>query len=117
MGRGTLLAWTLVPQAVLMLAGLGVSATSSILSRRSLPEPSPLLNRLFLIMGNLVALPQLILLFAMLDIILYNIYGIRLMPLWAFAVIVMVLGAALLAVFFARAIRQARRARAKNLQE
>jgi hypothetical protein len=42
----------------------------------------------------------------MLDIFIYNSYQVHLMPLWLFAVIVMILGTALLGILFVRAFRQ-----------
>jgi hypothetical protein len=53
----------------------------------------------------MVALPQIILGFAMLDIFSYNSYQIHLMPLWIFALIVMGLGGMALGIFFILAIR------------
>ena len=57
-------------------------------------------------MGNMLALPQAILFFAMLDIFSYNSYEIRILPLWVIALILMALGAVILSVFFIRTIRQ-----------
>ena len=68
-------------------------------------------------MGNMVTLPQIILIFAMLDIFLYNAYQVHLMPLWIFALMVMVLGGIVLGVMYLQAIRQVRRLPAKSLQE
>jgi hypothetical protein len=116
-GRGTVILWMLVLQAILVLAGLGVSGASSILGQRSLPDENPIVRRLYAVMGNIVALPQLILLFAMLDIFLYNVYEIRLIPLWVFALIVMVLASIGLGIFFTQAIRQSRRLRNAIIQE
>jgi len=59
-------------------------------------------------MGNMLALPQAILFFAMLDIFSYNAYEIRILPLWAIALIIMALGAVILGIFFVRSIRQVR---------
>jgi hypothetical protein len=75
------------------------------------------MRKLLPVMGNMAALPQLILTFAMLDVFLYNAYQIRLIPLWIFTIIVMVLGAVVLGVFFARTMRQSRRQRLKDHQE
>ncbi len=58
-------------------------------------------------MGNMIALPQIILGFAMLRIFIYNSYQIQIMPLWTFALIIMVLGGIILGIFFIRAIKQA----------
>ena len=57
-------------------------------------------------MGNMIALPQVILCFAMLDIFSYNSYQIRLMPLWVFALIVMGLGTIISGIFFMWGLRQ-----------
>lgn len=56
-------------------------------------------------MGNMMALPQIVLGFVMLDIFIYNSYRIHIMPLWIFAVIVMGAGVIVLGIFFLRAIR------------
>jgi len=61
---------------------------------------STIARKILSLMGNMVALPQIILGFAMLDIFLYNAYQIDIMPLWIFAVIVLVLGGIILGVFF-----------------
>ena len=42
----------------------------------------------------------------MLNIFSYNAYQRDIMPLWAFAVVIMVLGVLLLSISFARAIRR-----------
>jgi hypothetical protein len=65
----------------------------------------------------MVALPQIILTFAMLDIFLYNAYDIRLIPVWVFTTIIMALGAIILGIFFYQTIREARRQRGKTHQE
>jgi hypothetical protein len=69
------------------------------------------LETIVLLMGNMIALPQIILAFAMADIFVYNAYQIHLPPLWVFAIIVMVLGGVVIGVVFVRAMRQARSAR------
>jgi len=61
------------------------------------------------LMGNMIGLPQLILCFAILDIFSYNAYQIRLIPLWAFSLIVMGIGAIILAMVFVSALRRANR--------
>ena len=57
-------------------------------------------------MGNMIALPQIILCFAMLDIFSYNSYQIHLLPLWLFALIVMIMGGVIIGIFFILAIRE-----------
>jgi hypothetical protein len=57
-------------------------------------------------MGNMIGLPQLIICFAMLDIFSYNAYGIHIMPVWIFALLVIGLGLIPLGMFFIQAIRR-----------
>jgi MFS family permease len=116
LGRAAILAWTLVPQVFFALLAFGIVRTA-ILSTRYWPAESTLMNKVLLVMGNMLALPQVILVFAMLDIFLYNAYHIKLIPLWAIALIIMVLGGMVLSVFFIRTIRQVRRQQVKSLQE
>jgi len=116
-GRGGVIAWVLVLQLVFTLLSLAIACIATNASRR-LQIGEPDLNRsLFTIMGNLTALPQIIVLFAMLDIFLYNAYQIKLIPLWAFAIIILVLGGVVLGVYFIRSIRLVRRQQGKSLRE
>ena len=87
------------------------------MSRRSWQAENTQIRKVLSIMGNMVALPQIILTFAMLDIFFYNAYRIHLIPLWIFALIVMVLGSIFLGVFFIQAIKQSYGQTGKSLQE
>jgi len=92
MSRPALIAWTVVPQFVFLLMAIIIIYIAVMLSRKlQLAENTPT-TRLLSIMGNMVVLPQVILFFAMLQFFLYNSYQIHLIPLWIFAVIVMLLG-------------------------
>jgi len=64
------------------------------------------LKTILLLMGNMIALPQIVLGFAMLDIFVYNAYQRHLLPVWFFALTFMVSGGIVIGVFFVRAIRQ-----------
>ena len=109
LSRGTIILWMLLPQLFLtLLAGVitWVITRLGALFRQSentLVKP----ERILLLMGNMIGLPQIILCFAMLDIFSYNSYQVHLLPLWVFALIVMFLGGIILAIFFIRAMRQA----------
>ena len=105
--RGVATAWLLVPQ--FLLTGLGAAVVTGIikLGNRLQPTPNNRTETMLLVMGNMVALPQLVLTFAMLAIFSYNSYGIYLMPLWVFALIVMGLGGIILGALFFLAIKQA----------
>ncbi len=63
-------------------------------------------ERVVLAMGNMVAPPQIVLSFVMVDIFSYNIYGSHLMPIWLFGLIIMAIGGIALTLFFISAIRR-----------
>ena len=106
-GRGAATAWLLVPQ--FLLTGLGVAIVMGVirLGSRFQSATGKRSETLLLLMGNMVALPQMVLAFAMLAIFSYNSYGLYLMPLWVFALIVMGLGGIILGALFFLAIQQA----------
>jgi len=108
--RGIFLALTLVLQFLLALISFIIVAGVLWFSRRFTGTESSVSGRLVGIMGNMVALPQSILLFATLDVFLYNAYGAHIMPLWLFAVIIMLAGMVILGVLFFQAV-QARQKR------
>jgi uncharacterized membrane protein len=116
LNRGAFLAWLVVPQFFLTLLAF-IVVRLVLLGARYWPAENILLRRIVPVMGNMLALPQIILALAMLDIFLYNAYQIRLIPLWVSAVIIMGLGLVILVVFFFQTIRQARRQRVKIRQE
>jgi len=118
MSRGTFLAWTLAPQLFLVLMAAGIAWGTVKLSARfqQAENAQTKLDILLALMGNMVALPQIMLSFAMLNIFSYNAYQRDIMPLWLFAVIIMVLGGFTLAVFFFRAILQIKKPSSAGFQ-
>ena len=106
--RGAVIAWTLVPQFILAMVAAAIVWGVIKLSKRfgqsegNWIRPGKVLS----LMGNMLALPQTILAFAMLDIFVYNTYQTHLIPLWVFAMIVMALGGVYLGIFFIQALRQ-----------
>ena len=112
LSREMITVWLLVPQLLLTLVAGAITwgvTKLGILSGQ--PEgtwikPEGILS----VMGNMVALPQIILCFAMLDIFSYNSYQIHIMPLWVFALIIIGLGGIILGIFFILVIRRAWRA-------
>ncbi len=108
--------WLILPQFLFTLLAF-IVVRLVLLSARYWPRENTLMRRILPVMGNMLALPQIILTFAMLDIFLYNAYQIRLIPLWVFALIIMILGVVVLGAFFVQTIRQARRQRVKIHQE
>lgn len=111
LGREALIPLTLLPQFLLFAIALFISwgitrASRSVGELSSTLKPEGLL----LLMGNLVALPQIIFGFVMLDVFIYNIRGNHLMPIWLFALIMMIIGGIILAAFFIQAFKRARSA-------
>ena len=116
LNRGVIVAVLVGPQAVcaglaFVIIRLAISGT-----RYYATDNIPVKNTI-IAMGNMTALLQVILLFAALDIFLYNIYEIKLMPLWAFSLIFLVIAGMVLGVFFIQTIRQHRRSQDKNPRE
>ena len=76
----------LMPQLFLIfLAGAiawGVTKLGTLFGQTGSTKIKP--ERLISFMGNLVALPQLILCFAMVDIFSYNSYQTHILPMWIF---------------------------------
>ena len=107
--RGTLIMWAILPQFMLALLAFvvswGVSRIGSI--TRSKEGSGINLDNLLLVMGNMIALPQLILGFAMLNTFGYNAYQTRLVPLWAVILVTVVVGTVILGIFFITTIRKA----------
>ncbi len=109
LSRGVFILWMLVPQLFLtLLAGAITWGATRLTVRFRQPDSTGIKpERILSLMGNMIALPQIILGFAMLDIFSYNSYQVHLLPLWMVALIVMVLGGIILGLFFIQAIRQA----------
>lgn len=112
--RGAIIAWLLIPQFFLALIGIAVSGIGSIISRRYELSDSNHIKRLLMAMGNMVALPQIILIFAMLEIFLYNAYEIRILPLWVVILVILLVGTVILGIFFLQTIRRFRRSNVKK---
>jgi len=109
LGREIIISLMLAPQFLLALTALAITWGITKLSRSSGQIESALKpERIILFMGNIIALPQIVLGFVMLDIFSYNIYCMHLIPVWLFALIVMAVGGIILAIFFIRAIKRSR---------
>lgn len=107
--RNWVVLWALLPQFLLTLGAIVVTWVISIMAARFLEPESALVKpqRIMLIMGNMVAIPQLILDFAMLDIFSYNLFQTHLRPsVLVFALVVMVVGGIILGAFFVQTMRQ-----------
>ena len=86
LSRGMFILIVLMLQLFLvLLAGGGVWVITKLSARFGQIESIRVkAERIVLLMGNLVALPQLIICFAMADIFSYNSYQTHIMPMWVF---------------------------------
>ncbi len=110
LSREMTMVWVLAPQLFLALlaGGIGWGVTKlGILSRQ--PENTWVKpERILSLMGNIVALPQLIVCFAMLDIFSYNSYQRHIMPMWIFLLIILGLATIALGIFLVLTILKAK---------
>jgi len=108
LGRGAITLWMLLPQFFFTLLAVvitwGMTKLPSLFHQPATGGIS--VGGVLALMGNMVALPQIILCFAMLDIFSYNSYQVHLMSLWVFTLIVMGLGGIVLGIFFIRVVRR-----------
>jgi len=98
----------LAPQFLLGLVAGAIAWGITKLSRLFRQTESVLIKPegIILLMGNMIALPQIVLGFVMLDIFSYNVYGEHLIPIWLFAIIIMALGGIIIGVLFIQAIQR-----------
>jgi uncharacterized membrane protein len=109
LSREAIASLALIPQFILVLVSAAVVRGVIVLSRSS-EQVAGAINpeKLVLFMGNMVALPQIIIGFVMLDIFSYNVYSRHLMPVWLFALIAMVLAGIVLTIFLIQTIKSSR---------
>ena len=105
-GRNAIIIVMLAAQAVLAVLAVAIVWVTIKIGARFPAVPGPLVSKLLVIMGNMVALPMVVLAFAMLNIFSYNAYQIQLMSPLAFALLVALAGLIVLGVLFSVAVRQ-----------
>jgi uncharacterized membrane protein len=103
---------TLLPQLFFVLLAGGVAWGVIQLDRRFGWAKSGIVRagRIVSFMGNILALPQLILLFAMLDILSYNSYQTHILSMWLFLIVILGLATVALLVLAIFILLRARRA-------
>jgi uncharacterized membrane protein len=110
LSREITIIWVLIPQLLLtlMAGGItwGVTKLGKLFGQTEGTWIKP--QRILSFMGNMTALPQLIVFFAMLNVFSYNSYQVQLMPMWIFLLIIMGLATIALIVFLASIVYRAR---------
>jgi len=111
LSRGMTMVWALLPQLLFVLLATAIAwgvTKLSILSGQT-GDTGVKLKRIVSLMGNLIALPQLIVCFAMLDIFSYNSYQVHIMPMWILLVAILGLATIALGIFVIFILSKARR--------
>jgi uncharacterized membrane protein len=112
LSREITMVWVLAPQFLLVLLAGGVvwGVTKLNILFGWAKGSGVKAGRIVSFMGNVAALPQLIVLFAMLDILSYNSYQIHILPMWIFLVAILGLATVALGIFAIFILLRARRA-------
>jgi uncharacterized membrane protein len=111
LGRGATMLWMLLPQLLLVLVAWGIAwGTTRLDTRWGWARGGGVkAGRIVSFMGNILALPQLIILFAMVDILSYNSYQTHILPMWIFMIVILGLATIFLAVLAVIIFLRARR--------
>ncbi len=108
MPRFTFIIAIIASQAFFTLLAAGMVQLMMLTGRYLTGVSSPL-PTLLPLMGNMVMIPQLVLVVAMLDYFLYDIHQMYIVPLWIIALVILVIGAIVLVILFTRTVRRYRR--------
>ena len=109
--RGLLAIALILPQFLLAFLAAGIAFVMVKVGGKFVREgetPVSVVRGVSGLMSNMIALPQLVLFFAMLDISIYNAYQVHLPPLYIFAILMMLVGGLVMGIFFFRVIQRAR---------
>jgi uncharacterized membrane protein len=91
-GRVAAMLWLLLPQFLLVLLAAGIAwGVAKLDAIWGWAKSGVKAGRVVSFMGNIIALPQLIIFFAMLDILGYNAYQTHFLPMWIVWLVILVL--------------------------
>ncbi len=106
--RNQIVLWAIVPQLLLTLLAIviayGTTKINDLFNQAS--ESGLKLDTILMVMSNMVVIPQLILVFAMLNIFSYNAFQTHIGFIWWISLIIIFVGIVLLSIFFVRLIRK-----------
>jgi hypothetical protein len=112
--RNFFVGWTLALQLVFMIFSAAIALLVTGAFRRMRIKESQVSRTVFSLMGNMLALPMVMIFYAMLGIFIYNMSGRALPALWGFVLVVLVTGGIVMAVIFARAFAQSGKLETNN---
>jgi hypothetical protein len=106
--RSQLVLWSIVPQLLLALLALviayGAAKISDLFNQAS--DSSIKLDTVLIVMSNMVVIPQLVLIIAMLRIFSYNAFGTQISFIWWVSLAIILAGVVFLSIFFVNLIRK-----------
>ena len=114
--RVAFVGWMVIPQIFFTLIAISITRMVIFWAKYVPPGETPL-SEMLPVMGNIMALPQIILFTVMLQLILHNAFNTGIIPLWIFATVILVIGAVITVLLFVRVIRKYRKKNAKHIQE
>ncbi len=119
LSREAVALWMLAPQLLLTLLAAAITWGMTRLGALFSQAEGSLIRRerILMLIGNMMALPQVILGFTLLDIFSYNSYQVHILPAWLFALIVAGAGGITLSVFFIREVWRTWAATSKSSEE
>jgi uncharacterized membrane protein len=106
--RFQIVLWAIVPQLLLTLLAMvityGTTKIAGLLNQA--PSDGIRLGTVLMVMSNMVVIPQLILIIAMLRIFSYNSFQTHIGFVWWVYLAIIIAGIVLLSIFFVRALRK-----------
>jgi len=105
--RNSIVLWTIIPQLLLALLAVAVAYGTTRIGRMLNQTSTDGINlqTVLVVMSNMVVIPQLILVFAVLNIFSYNAFQVRIGFIWWFILAIIIVSFVLLSIFFVRIIR------------
>ena len=100
--------WAIVPQILLTLLAMAITYGATKISNLfgQLSESGIKLNTVLMVMSNMVIIPQLVLIIAMIRIFSYNAFGTQISFIWWVSLAIILAGVVILSVFFVSLIRK-----------
>jgi hypothetical protein len=108
MARGAFLAWMIIPHVFFTLLAISITRIVMFWAKYVPPGETPILQ-ILPVMGNIMALPQIVMFIAMLQLLLYNVYQTGIVPLWIFTAVILAAGGVVLVTMFVRISRRYRK--------
>jgi hypothetical protein len=106
--RFQIVLWAIVPQLLLTLLAMvityGTTKIAGLLNQA--PSDGIRLGTVLMVMSNMVVIPQLILIIAMLRIFSYNAFGTQISFIWWVSLAIILAGVFFLSIFFVNLIRK-----------